>query len=139
MRFLLVVPLLAVVMATAAVEPAAASYCGAASYRHCASGCSTGSVDGCRQQCHTVMKTCKAGHIRTKQFTCYKTCYDTVCEDKVVNCVKYVPETCYRTCEYTVCKPVWETKIADLHVHRVQARVGNTYTPGAIHRLQTGV
>jgi hypothetical protein len=61
-------------------------------------------------QCHTVMKTVRCMEYRQQEFTCHKTCWDRVCEDRVINCVKYVPETCSREVCYTVCKPCWETK-----------------------------
>ena len=49
------------------------------------------------------MKTCKEVVYEQREYTCHKTCWERVCEQKTVNCVKYVPETCYRECEYTVC------------------------------------
>ncbi|HJQ78425.1 MAG TPA: hypothetical protein VJ828_00650, partial [Lacipirellulaceae bacterium] len=56
------------------------------------------------------MKTVRSIEYDQQQVTCYKTCYERVCEDRVINCVKYVPETCTRQVCYTVCKPVWETR-----------------------------
>ena len=80
-------------------------------------------------QCHTVMKTVRCMEYEQQEITCHKTCWDRVCEDRVINCVKYVPETRSResllhglqaglgnqdrVC-YTVCKPVWETKTREI-------------------------
>ena len=87
-----------------------AGYCGAARLRCCRPSACSADYGCCKQQCHTVMKTCKEVVYEKKQYTCYKTCYKPVWETKTINCVKYVPETCYRECRYTVCKPVYETK-----------------------------
>ena len=95
MRALLSVPMLALLLIAASVNTAQAAHCGAVSYRN--AGCCD-RVDYCaeKQQCYTVMKTCRKMVYEKQQYTCYKTVYETVCEDKTVNCVKYVPETCYR-------------------------------------------
>src|SRR5579863_4538829 len=110
MKALLGVPILAVVLAAVSAETADACWCGAAKFRCCAGCCDTISYCCTKQQCHTVMKTCKEIVYEKQNYTCYKTCYETVCEPRTIDCVKYVPETCYRQCEYTVCRPVWETK-----------------------------
>ncbi len=79
-----------------------AGFCGVARY-NCCGPC-------CQMQCHTVMKTVRCVEYERQEFTCHKTCWDRVCEDRVINCVKYVPETRTREICYTVCKPCWETK-----------------------------
>jgi hypothetical protein len=56
------------------------------------------------------MKTVRCIEYEQQQVTCYKTCWERVCEDRVINCVKHVPETRTKEVCYTVCKPVWETK-----------------------------
>ena len=63
-----------------------------------------------RCSAHTVMKTVRCIEYEQQEVTCYKTCWERVCEDRVINCTKYVPETRTREVCYTVCKPVWETK-----------------------------
>ena len=97
--------MVALAAATAlAIVPAKANagFCGVARYSCCA--------PRCQMQCHTVMKTVRCIEYRQQEFTCHKTCWDRVCEDRVINCVKYVPETRTREICYTVCKPCWETK-----------------------------
>src|SRR5947209_18202892 len=110
MKNLLIVPLLTAILAVSLAKDAAAGYCGACCYSRCAPTCGV-NYCGARQQCCTVMKTCKEVVYEQQNYTCYKTCYETVCEPKTIDCVKYVSETAYRTCEYTVCKPVYETKV----------------------------
>ena len=39
----------------------------------------------------------------------YKTCYQTVVEERTKTCYKTVQKTIYKECRYTVCKPVQET------------------------------
>src|SRR5688500_12589594 len=98
MKMSLGVPLAAVLLAALVANSVDAGYCGAAKYSLCGRGCDAGSYAGCKQQCHTVMKTCKEVVYEKQNYTCYKTVYETVCENKVINCVKYVQETCYRDC-----------------------------------------
>src|SRR5215216_4340818 len=81
---------------------AQAGFCGIARYS-CCEPC-------CQMETHTVMKTVHCIEYEQQCFTCYKTCWDRVCEDRIINCVKYVPETCSREVCYTVCKPCYETK-----------------------------
>src|SRR3954462_302616 len=81
---------------------AQAGFCGIARYS-CCEPC-------CQMETHTVMKTVHCMEYEQQEFTCYKTCWDRVCEDRIINCVKYVPETHTREVCYTVCKPCWETK-----------------------------
>ena len=64
---------------------AEAGFCGVARYSCCA--------PCCQMQCHTVMKTVRCIEYEQQEVTCYKTCWERVCEDRVINCVKYVPET----------------------------------------------
>src|SRR5688572_19421800 len=86
MRTLLGLPILAVLLAAFSVNTASASCCGAASYKNCtAPAADTGSYCTAQAQCHTVMKTCKKVVYEKQQYTCYKTCYDTVYVDKTVN------------------------------------------------------
>ncbi len=65
---------------------AQAGFCGVARYS-CCEPC-------CQMEYHTVMKTVHCIEYEQQCFTCYKTCWDRVCEDRCINCVKYVPETC---------------------------------------------
>src|SRR5690349_13148247 len=102
MRTRLGVSMMAVLLTALAFDTASAAYFGVASYQNC--GCEDPATYCC-DPCHTVMRTRKRIMYEQKQFTCMKTVYNTVCEDKVINCVKYVPETCYKECTYTVCKP----------------------------------
>ena len=128
-------------------DQADARYCGAARYRCCAPSC---------QPCyHTVMKTVKCTVWDKECVTCHKTVYDRVCEDKVINCTRYVPQTrtkevCYTVASlagkiaavlirsaspagkprqkevcYTVCKAL----LGNSHprVHRLQALLGNSH------------
>ena len=90
-------------------------------------------------QCHTVMKTVRCVEYEQQRVTCYKTCWERVCEDRVINCVKYVPETrtrekfatrsasrCWETktrC-YTVCKPVLGNQDPRDLLHGLQAGAG---------------
>src|SRR3990170_2613216 len=112
MKRLLAIPLITAALLIIAASAADACYCGAARLRCCMRECcATTEYASCKQQCYTVMKTCKEVVYEKRQYTCYKTCYERVCEQKIVNCVKYVPQTCYRECVYTVCKPVWETRV----------------------------
>ena len=101
-------PLLAVLALLLAAVEANAGYCGCARYCCCA--------PCCQMECHTVMKTVHCMEYEQQQITCYKTCWDRVCEEHIVNCVKYVPETRTREECYTVCKPRWETKTCNYTV-----------------------
>ncbi len=105
MKALLGVPLFAVILLVVMMDTAQAGYCGAARYRSCASAAKPRYAP-CKQQCHTVMRTCKEVVYEKQNYTCYKTVYEPVCENRTINCVKYVRETKYRDCCYTVCKPV---------------------------------
>ena len=117
-----------------------------------------------QQDCHTVMKTVRCKVYEQQEITCNRTVYDRVCEDKVINVTRMVPETCrrksatrsasrcgkpatrcYTVCKpvwetktrcYTVCKPVWETTEGSL-LHGLQAGVGNQ--DPLLHRLQAGL
>jgi hypothetical protein len=122
MKRILCAPLLAVLALAFVPAQANAWFFGAARYNCCA--------PCCHQHCHTVMKTVKCVEYEKQEVTCYKTVYDQVCEDRVINCKKMVPETrtkeiCYTVCkpvwetrtrEYTVCKPVWETRTREYTV-----------------------
>ena len=83
MRSALGVPLVAVLLAAIAASTADASYCGAARYRRCKTACCA-DYTCARQQCTTVMKTCREVVYEKQQYTCYKTCYDRVCEPKTI-------------------------------------------------------
>ncbi len=72
------------------------------------------------------MKTVHCIEYEQQEFTCYKTCWDRVCEDRTINCVKYVPETRSREICYTVCKPCFEDE--DLHATRSASRAGKPST-----------
>ncbi len=88
MKALLSVPICAVLLAAASVNTAWAAYCGAVSYRN--AGCCD-QVDYCdaKQRCYTVMKTCRKVVYEKQQYTCYKTVYETVCEDKTISCAQW--------------------------------------------------
>ena len=96
------VALAAASLLTLVPAKAEAGFCGVARYNCCA--------PCCQMKCHTVMKTVRCVEYEKQCVTCYKTCWERVCEDRVINCVKYVPETRSKEVCYTVCKPVWETK-----------------------------
>ena len=110
MKNLLVVPMLAVAMAVASVREADAGWCGAACFNRCGSCCSAVDYCGCRQQCCTVMKTCKEVVYEKQDYTCYKTVYETGLREQDDRLREVRRRDRYRNCEYTVCKPVWETK-----------------------------
>src|SRR5690348_5982372 len=105
MRAKMGMPALAVfALAMLASSPAWAGYCGAARYGGVIlCGC-------CEQDCHTVMKTVRCKVWEKKEVQCTRTVCESVCEDKVINCVRMVPQQCSKEVCYTVCKPVWETK-----------------------------
>lgn len=76
----------AVVVVLASVSPSQASHCGA----HYA-------PSHCGNECYYPKLR-------------YKTCYQTVVEERTKTCYKLVPKTIYKECRYIVCKPVWETQ-----------------------------
>ena len=120
MKGCMIAPLFAALVLALAPAESEAGLCGLARYSCCA--------PRCQMQCHTVMKTVRCVEYEQQQVTCYKTCWDRVCEDRVINCTKMVPETrtrevCYTVCKpvweerchtYTVCKPVWETRTKEI-------------------------
>ena len=59
MRALKGVSLIALVLAVSSASVAEARYCGAARYNCCATSDDCCSFAKCKQQCHTVMKTCR--------------------------------------------------------------------------------
>ena len=63
MRTLLGVPIVAVLLAAVTVNTGYASCCGAASYKHLGC-CDPASYGAAKQQCYTVMKTCREGRVR---------------------------------------------------------------------------
>ena len=81
MKTLLGVPLLAVILSVVMMDTAQAGYCGAARFRLCASCCEAGYAP-CKQQCHTVMRTCKEVVYEKQNYTCYKTVYEPVVENQ---------------------------------------------------------
>ena len=85
MKNLLGMPLLAVALLTVAAQSADAAYCGAARYRCCAPSCGSADYCGVKQQCHTVMKTCKEVVYEKKQYTCYRNVYKPVYETKHIS------------------------------------------------------
>ncbi len=89
------------------ISSAEACCCGIMRHRSCcyATCCAT----PCYEY-QTVMKTCTRVVYETQQYTAYRTVCQPVCERKIVEAVRYVPETHYRTCTQTYCRPVYETK-----------------------------
>ena len=77
------VALAAALALTLVPDQADAGFCGAARYSCCA--------PCCQMRCHTVMKTVRCIEYDQQQVTCYKTCWDRVCEDRVINCVEVRP------------------------------------------------
>jgi len=77
MRTLLGVPIVAVLLAAATLNSAQAFCCGAASYRNIGC-CDVGNYCQAKQQCHTVMKTCREVVYEQQQHTCYKKVCETV-------------------------------------------------------------
>ena len=98
------VPILAVLITVGSANLASAAYCGAANYSNCdctADGSSDGNAsadDGST----TVMVTRKKVVCVPEKYTAYRTVYDTVYEDKTINCTSYVRENRVRTVNYTV-------------------------------------
>ena len=88
-----------------------AGYCGAARYNGCTPCCQ-------QRQCHTVMKTVRCVKWERQCETRYRTVYDRVCENKVVNVTNYVREQRTKQVCYNVCKPVWETKTRTYTVNK---------------------
>ena len=83
MRTLLGVPIVAVLLAAATLNSAQAFCCGAASYRNI--GCCQPADYGCaKQQCYTVMKTCREVVYEQQQHTCYKKVCETVYDTKTI-------------------------------------------------------
>src|SRR5688500_7708397 len=73
MKTLLGVPLAALLLAAMVASSSQAACCGAASYKHV--GCADPVGYGCaKQQCHTVMKTCREVVYDKQQYTCYRKC-----------------------------------------------------------------
>ena len=101
------VPIFAALVLAVAPTRADAGYCGAARYSGCVP-CSYNQDAG--GACCTVTKTRRRVVYDRQQVTCYKTVYDRVCEDRVINVTRYVREKRMKEVNYTVCKPVWETK-----------------------------
>ena len=66
--------------------------------------------------------------------TCYRTVYDRVCYDKVINCTRCVPET--RTREGLLHRVQARLGDQDPRVHRVQAVLGNQDPRSLLHRMQ---
>src|SRR5688572_5433231 len=103
MRAKSVVRALAAIALAMLPSAAWAGYCGVARYNGCTPCCY-------QQQCHTVMKTVRCVEWHKQEIQCCKTVYDRVCEDRVINCTRYVREQRQKQVCYTVCCPVWETK-----------------------------
>jgi hypothetical protein len=99
----------AVFATTVLAAPAWASYCGATRYDGCVP-CSY------QQDCHTVTKTVRTKIYEQQEVTCYRTVYDQICESRVINVTRMVPETRQKEVSYTVCKPVWETRTREYTV-----------------------
>ncbi|MDP6467809.1 MAG: hypothetical protein QF918_08725, partial [Pirellulaceae bacterium] len=81
MKSFVQVPILAAIALLVSVNTASAGYLGAASYRHCAAT-SPASFSCAKQQCYTVMKTCRNVVYEKQQYTCYRTAYETVYDTK---------------------------------------------------------
>ncbi|MEN1682105.1 MAG: hypothetical protein AAGJ46_21210, partial [Planctomycetota bacterium] len=103
-------PMLAGLAIVLASSQADARYAGAVSYNSC-DPC-------CQPQTHTVYKTVKCVEYDRVEETRYKTVYDRVCEDKVVNYTKHVTEQRQKQVNYTVMKPVYETKTRTYTVNK---------------------
>lgn len=103
MRKLLGTPVLAIVVLLIAEGTASAGYCGVLSYR-CGKRacCRQATCTCCRQECHTVMKTCKEVIYEPKEVTAYKTVYEEVIDEKTVDVVKYVEEIRHRYAPTTI-------------------------------------
>ena len=71
MRTFLGVPIVAVLLAAATLNSAQAFSLGAASYRNIGC-CEPASYGNAKQQCYTVMKTCREVVYDQQQYTCYK-------------------------------------------------------------------
>src|SRR5438477_60769 len=105
MKNLLVVPLLSALLAVSLARNADAGYCGACCYSRCAPCCGV-NYCGAKQQCCTVMKTCKEVVYEQQCYTCSNRKSVTETQPGTSSGSKYVSETETRECHYTVCKPV---------------------------------
>ena len=95
MRTLLGMSVVAVLLAAATASTGYASCCGAASYKHVGC-CQPAEYGPAKQQCYTVMKTCRETVYEQQQYTCYKKCYETVYDTQTVECCKTVREVHFR-------------------------------------------
>ena len=66
---------LASLLVALSANTASASCCGAASYRNASCGADPADFCEVKQQCHTVMKTCRKVVWEKQAFTCFKNCY----------------------------------------------------------------
>ena len=85
MRTLLGVPIARGAAGRGIANTGHASCCGAASYRQHRL-LPAGRLWGAKQQCYTVMKTCREVVYEQQQYTCYKKCYETVYDTKTIEC-----------------------------------------------------
>ena len=103
--------LMAMLLAIGFAGEASACYCGAASFKRCASACSTPSeVCAPPVRMVTCYKTVQETVWEPETYTCKKTVYDTVCEPVPQQCTKTVYDTCYTEEPYTICRPVYTTQ-----------------------------
>src|SRR5881227_1242771 len=120
MRMRLGVPLLAAVAGLlGAVQPAAASHCGAATYASCSQPCCEAQTGftSCQSQCHTCYKLVYDTVLEKRWHTCYQTVQETVMKqvcktcyrEECKTCYKPCNQTCYKTVQQTCCKPVYQT------------------------------
>jgi len=138
MKRMFALPLIAVALLIMTAGTVDACYCGAARLR-CLRTRKLLHYGVCQLQTSSATRSwrpARKSFYEKRQYTCYKTCYQRVCEQKTINCVKYVPETCYRECTYTVCKPVWETRVKTWQLHRLQASLGNQEQRSLLHGMQ---
>ena len=78
--------IVAMILLAWAASAAEACYCGATRYAACRRACCCPVT----QQCCTVMKVCPQVVYQQKKYTCYRTCYEPVWEQKTVTAVRYV-------------------------------------------------
>jgi len=81
MKSALSVPILVAILAVVSADRASAGFCGVARFLNCNRFCDPCDYCSAKQQCHTVMKTCKEMVYEKQNYTCYKTVYETVYED----------------------------------------------------------
>ena len=112
MRMRLGVPLLAAFAGLlGAVQPAAASHCGAANYSGCSQPCADAQCcfAANQQQCRTCYQLVYDKVLETRWHTCYQTVQETVMKPVTKTCYREEVKTVYKPCHQTCYKTVQQT------------------------------